>query len=154
MKKCCLLLVLCLLAFPASACTAEMAPATPEPVFVDLDLSAMSGTIVYAQVYNLMVDPEPWLGRIIRMAGLYNRYEDTANSIVYHACIIPDATACCAQGIEFVWYGDHPWPDAYPEPGTNLTVTGRLETYEDNGTMYLHLVDADVVFEETPEELK
>ena len=145
MKKCCLLLVLCLLAFPASACTAEMAPATPEPVFVDLDLSAMSGTIVYAQVYNLMVDPEPWLGRIIRMAGLYNRYEDTANSIVYHACIIQDATACCAQGLEFVLPDDPAQPAEYPEPGTEITVTGRLELYEENGTLFLHLVDAEMI---------
>ena len=61
---------------------------------------------------------------------------------MYHACIIPDATACCAQGIEFVWEGDHVWPDDYPEEGADIIVTGRLETYDENGFTYLHLVDA------------
>ena len=105
----------------------------------------MSGTVVYAQVYNLMADPNPYLGKTIRMTGLYNYYEDTANNIVYHACIIQDATACCAQGIEFVWAGDHAWPADYPEAGTEITVTGRLELYEENGTLYLHLTDADML---------
>ena len=146
-----LLLLLPLLLLPLPKTAAE-APA--DGPFIDLDLSKMSGTIVYAQILNLLYEPEAYLGKTIRMAGWYNYFNDEANGVVYHACIVPDATACCAQGIEFVWYGEHPWPDAYPEIGTNLTVTGRLETYDDNGTQYLHLVDADVVFEETPEELK
>ena len=144
MKKICLFLILCLLAgFPAAGLS-EAPAATAEPVFVDLDLSVMSGTIVYAEVYNLMVDPDPYLGKIIRMAGQYTFYEDTANNIVYHACIIRDATACCAQGIEFVRAGDPAWPDDYPEAGAEITVTGRLELYEENGTLYLHLVDAEM----------
>lgn len=159
MKKTVRLLILCLaVCLLCAGCSAgetePSAPSATEPPFIDLDLAGLSGTVVYAQVYNLVCEYEKWLGKTIRIAGYYNYYNDEANSVVYHACIIPDATACCAQGIEFVWYGEHPWPDAYPEIGTNLTVTGRLETYDDNGTQYLHLVDADVVFEETPEELK
>ena len=74
-------------------------------------------------------------------AGLY---EDTEKDVVYHACVIPDATACCAQGIEFVLAGEHSWPEDYPEEATDIIVTGRLETYEEDGYMFLHLVDATV----------
>ena len=108
----------------------------------------MSGTIVYAQVYNLLYDPSPWLGKVIRMTGYYSAYEDTTTKMVYHACVIPDATACCAQGIEFVWEGDHVWPDDYPAEATDITVTGRLEIYEENGISYLHLVGAEVAWEQ------
>ena len=154
MKKIFRALALCLLFSVLSVClvfgsSAETSPA--ESVPVDLDLSAMSGTVVYAQVYNMMVEPQAWLGKMIRMAGYYNYYDDQEHGIVYHACIIPDATACCAQGIEFVWAGEHAWPDEYPEIGTDIVITGRLEMYEENGSKYLHLVDADLILAQSRE---
>ncbi len=123
------------------------AEAPSEPLIIDLDISDMSGTVVYAQIYNLLSDPAPWIGKVIRMAGYYSFYNDQEHGIVYHACVIPDATACCAQGIEFVWAGEHRWPEDYPEDGTDITVTGRLEAYEENGYQYLHLVDAEVLWD-------
>ena len=36
------------------------------------------------------------------------------------------------------------------DEGTDITVTGRLEIYEKNGFSYLHLVDAEVLWEEQP----
>ncbi len=143
MKKLSLLLVLCVLAGSLSGAPAETA--------VDLDLSVMSGTVVYAQVYNMVCDPNAYLGKIIRMSGYYSYAENPALGIVYHACIIPDATACCAQGIEFVWAGEHAWPEDYPESGSGITVTGRLELYEEDGVMYLHLVDAELARDEDRE---
>ena len=120
----------------------EPAADSGEEPFIDLDLTGMSGTIVYAQVYNLLSDPSPWRGKIIRMTGYYSYYDDAEKGIVYHACVIPDATACCAAGIEFVWEGEHAWPEDYPEAGTDITVTGRLEVYQEDGYNYLHLLDA------------
>lgn len=121
-----------------------------EPPAIDLDMSGMSGTVVYAQVYNLVSDPDPWLGKVIRMAGYYSFFNDDKQGIVYHACVIPDATACCAQGIEFIRAGEHQWPDDYPKEGSDITVTGRLEIYEENGYCYLHLVDAEVLWVAEP----
>ena len=114
------------------------------PVTVDLDLSGMSGTVVYAQVFNLLSNPEEYMGKTIRIAGYYSVYEDTELNKVYHACVIPDATACCQAGIEFVLAGEHAWPEDYPEPTTEITVTGRLEEYDEDGVPYLHLVDAEM----------
>ena len=149
-----LALCLCILSLCAGCAQETEAPAaapvTAEPVAVDLDLTVLSSTVVYAQVYNLMYDPAPYLGKVLRMRGWYSVYIDTQTDAVYHACVIPDATACCTQGIEFVWGGDHVYPDDYMEEGTTVTVTGRLEMYAENGANYLHLVDADVVW--SPEE--
>ena len=150
MKKMAVMLILCLLTAILAGCAASSAdnsapPATAEPLVVDLDLSGLSGTVVYAQVYNIMVDSEAWLGKVIRISGYYSAYEDTVRGVVYHACVIPDATACCAQGIEFVWAGEHRWPDDYPEELTDITVTGRLASYDEDGTVYLHLVDAELI---------
>lgn len=124
--------------FAALAQTAE----TVETI--DIDLSQMSGTVAYAQVYQMMYEPEAYEGKTVRMAGYFDVFEDQDTGIVYTSCIIPDAAACCAQGFEFVWAGEHAWPEAYPEPGAFLTVTGRFETYLEDDWLYIHLVDADV----------
>ena len=151
MKKTMLLLMLCLISVVLAGCAASSADtaapaATPEPLVVDLDLSRLSGTVVYSQVYNMMYEPDSYLGKVIKMSGYYSVYEDAERGVVYHACIIPDATACCAQGIEFIWAGEHAWPDEYPAEGTDIVVTGRFATYEEDGYMYLHLVDAELVW--------
>ena len=139
------ILILGIFVFTVVVCPALCAGAAAEPAAVDLDLSVMSGTVVYAQVYNLLCDPSAWLGKIIRMAGFYSFFEDQKTGMVYHACVIPDATACCAQGIEFIWAGEHAWPEDYPEEAADIVVTGRLELYEEDGVKYLHLVDAELV---------
>ena len=154
MKKTLAVLLTIALAVLACACSAPVSgesgtavqeTAAPEPMAVDLDLSVLSGTVVYAQVYNIMNDPQPYLGKIIKMAGYYDAYESTERDIVYHACVIPDATACCQTGIEFVWAGEHTWPDDYPELYSQITVTGRMEEYDEDGVPYLHLVDAELI---------
>lgn len=111
---------------------------------IDLDLSKMSGTVVYSQVYNMMASPEDFIGKTIRVAGYFDVYEDAETGNNYFACMIPDATACCAQGLEFLWAGEHTYPDDYPEPGCDMTMTGRFETYEEDGTEYMRLADAEV----------
>lgn len=145
MKKIMLLILALCLACPGLTGFAMAEDAGEVPV--DLDLSRLSGTVVYAQVFNMMNDYENYLGKTIRMAGYYSYYEDLTWDVVYHACVIPDATACCAQGIEFVWGGEHAWPDDYPEEGTDILVTGRLDSYMEEDTVYLHLVDAEVTWE-------
>lgn len=136
-----LFLALCLVLVSLSAAFAET---VSEPIQVDLDLSQMSGTIVYAEVYNLVYDPAPYLGEVLRIRGYYSFFRDPVSDNVYYACVIPDATACCMQGIEFVPAEEPADPDHYQEDNADLTVTGRLEMYDDNGISYLHLTDARV----------
>lgn len=135
------LLALCLALASLSAAFAETAS---EPLQVDLDLSQMSGTIIYAQIYNIQYDPGPYLGKVLRIRGYYQLYMEPADGKVYYACVIPDATACCMQGMEFVPAEAPEDPEKYIEDCADITVTGRLETYVENGTSYLHLVDANV----------
>ena len=128
-------------AVPEAPAAAEPAAA---PTAIDLDLKGLSGVVVYAQVNNLVTDYESWLGKTIRIEGYYTSTEGE-EGVVYHACIIPDATQCCAQGLEFVWAGEHEYPDDYPEEGGGIIVTGQLEVYEDLGYQFLRLANADLV---------
>lgn len=110
---------------------------------VDLDLSVLSGTVVYSQVYDMVMEPEQYLGRVVRVKGSLSYFQDPDTLKEYFAVVIADATACCAQGIEFVWNGRR-YPEDYPPLDTELTVTGVFNTYEENGYTYLQLADAEV----------
>ena len=63
--------------------------------------------------------------------------------------MIQDATACCAQGMEFVWGdGSHVYPDEYPEEDAEVIVEGTFETYteERDENLYCRLKDATLIF--------
>ena len=61
----------------------------------------------------------------------------------YHSVLIADATACCAQGLEYVLADADA---AYPESDAEVTVTGKFELYEELGMMYCRLKDATIVY--------
>ncbi len=107
---------------------------------VDLDLTQLSSTMVYSEVYNIMTTPDDYIGKTIRMRGLcMSAYYEPTN-MTYYSIVIQDATACCAQGIEYVL----PDGQSYPADGGEATVTGRFESYDEEGTTWYHLVDVTV----------
>ena len=115
---------------------------------VDYDLSKMGSDMVYATVYQMMVDPITYEGKTVRVSGNYygGWYEPTAQYYFY--VIIEDAMACCSQGLEFIWEdGSHVYPDEYPADGSEVEVTGIFETYQEEGdqTIYCRLKDAELI---------
>ena len=110
----------------------------------DVDLTTLTSNMVYAQVADMMYTPEKYTGKVIKAKGLFSVYHDEAQDKNYYAVLIQDATACCAQGIEFIWKGDHAYPDEYPEIGKEITVIGTFNTYEEDGATYTQLLDADL----------
>ncbi len=122
----------------------ENAPkeATVVPPEIDVDLTKLSSTMVYSEVYNMMVDPDSYLGKTIKMSGAFAVYTDQESGKNYFACIIQDATACCAQGIEFTLDGDYSYPADYPAVNDEITVTGTFATYEEDGYIYSTLLNA------------
>ncbi len=112
---------------------------------VDVDLTALSSTMVYSEVYNMMVSPEQYIGKTVKMDGLFAYYHDESTGNYYFACIIQDATACCAQGIEFVLTEDYVYPDDYPEVDEEICVVGVFDTYQDGDYTYCTLRKAKLV---------
>ncbi|MDO5126246.1 MAG: hypothetical protein Q4D54_00680 [Eubacteriales bacterium] len=115
---------------------------------VDYDLTQMNSNMVLSTVTQFMYYPDDYIGKIVRAEGLYYPIQ-ADNGNIYHYVVIQDATACCAQGLEFVWKDDsHVYPDEYPPEESVIVVTGEFETYFENGdynTMYCHLKNADLV---------
>ena len=66
----------------------EPAQVSGEP---DVDLTTLSSTMVYSEVYNMMYEPDRYVGKRIKMNGQFAVYEDPNTGAVYTACIIMDA---------------------------------------------------------------
>lgn len=114
---------------------------------LDYDLTTMSSEMVYATVFDLVSYPENYIGKKIKIAGLYYVATNEEVQKNYHYVMITDATTCCSQGIEFVWEdGSHIYPDEYPEEGTVVVVVGIFESYidEDDGMSYCRLKDSSM----------
>ena len=114
---------------------------------VDVDLSVMDSDMIYATVYQMMSDPEQYVGKTFRIEGKFYVTYDEMTKSQYCYCVIKDATECCAQGLEFVWGdGSHIYPDEYPTDGTEVVVDGTFELYMENDSRYCRLANADFYF--------
>lgn len=118
---------------------------------IDVDLTKLSSTMVYSEVYNMMCDPSSYVGKTVKMTGRFTLYQATDGDgqpvpdQLYYACVIADATACCQQGLEFILAGNKQYPEDYPELSKEITVVGEFQTYMEGTRMYCHLVNAQLV---------
>jgi len=146
-----ILLFLCFLCFFATACSDEAGSRTEGNNYAaafksaDVDLTALSSTMAYAEISNIMTNPDGYFGKTIKMNGPYavSFYDKTGQ--YYHYIVIEDATACCQAGVEFIWDGDHTYPDDYPEVKTMIEVVGVFKSYEELGRAYYYLAVDDIM---------
>ena len=117
-----------------------------DPDSIDVDLTVYSRTMVYAEVYNMMVSPEQYIGKTVKMKGQFAYYHDEPTDNYYYVCIIQDATACCAQGIEFILTEDYTYPDDYPEVDAEICVVGVFDTYQEGDYTYCTLRNARLLY--------
>lgn len=105
---------------------------------VDIDLTRFSPNMLYAEVYNMGMSPEDYKGKIIKLTGEFARFpltvgengNPTSDEEIF-VCIISDAMACCATGIEFIpQKGSSFWTN-YPKEGNKITVTGLCDIFLD-----------------------
>ena len=107
---------------------------------VDVDLTKLSSTMIYAEVNNMITNPEQYEGKTVRMRGTFDLVEDADSETFSYTCVIADATACCSQGILFVRDGDYQFPEDYPEIWSEITVKGTFDVYESGGYKICQLV--------------
>ena len=99
---------------------------------LDLDLTKLSGTMVYSEVYNMRYEPDGYYGMRVRIAGIFSAYPNPETGEYYYNCIIPDATACCSQGLQFFPADDLVYPDDFPPQGATVTLQGTFSLDEKN----------------------
>ena len=112
------------------------APAV-ESSAAEIDLTSMSSTMVYSYVFNMVSAPDDFIGQRFRIQGIYDEGLWEPTNQMYHYIIIADATACCAQGLEFVLADENA---AYPQPRDEIEISGVFSTYEEDGELYVQII--------------
>ncbi len=113
---------------------------------IDLDLTKMSATMIYSTMFDMLIMPEDYVEKSIKVKGWFQTYTDPQTAELYYAVVVPDATACCQQGLEFVWPGNHSYPDDFPKTGQDITITGLYKLIETDGVTYNYLEASNVEF--------
>lgn len=110
----------------------------------DVDLTQFNANMMYAQIYDMMNRPTVYEDKSVRVTGNFTYYKDK-NENEYFSAFVPDAAACCSQGIEFVLDGNYKYPDDYPKQGSEITVTGIFSWYKQNNAVFCQLLNAKMV---------
>lgn len=115
--------VLCLFAFATSSIASE----TNSANHIDIDLSRMSATMVYSVVFQMVTEPQKYVGKRIKMKGAFSSYKDEETGRRFFGCVIKDALACCSQGLAFETFKPRKYPKDYPSEGSSITIIGNFE---------------------------
>lgn len=115
-----------------------------------LDLTKMSSTAIYSEVFNMMENPSEYDGREVQVIGNFGVAEDDKTGKHYFYCVVPDATKCCQQGLEFVLKNEdsYAYPADYPAADAEIKVRGVFESYtvkEAGDMQYCRLKNAVIV---------
>jgi len=109
---------------------------------VDLDLTTLSSTMIYSEVFNMMMEPMAYEGQTIKMDGNCAIYTDEETGNTYYTCVVQDATQCCSQGLEFLLDSEQYALEDYPADGDPIVIKGTFSTYEEDGGTYITIKDS------------
>ncbi|MFI3169018.1 MAG: hypothetical protein R3Y06_03635 [Faecalibacterium sp.] len=122
--------------------------AETDGLVADVDLTELSATMIYAEIYNMVTMPLVYHGKTVKVTGYYDEYYDVMSDTLYCSLFVMDALACCAQGLSVEFGDDYVYPDDYPEDGAEITIYATFEIYypePGNSSFYYHLVDTIVI---------
>ncbi len=110
---------------------------------VDIDLTKMSKTMIYSEVFNMVNSPNKYIGKTVKLTGNFSWYFNNAMKDFTPAVIVQDAAACCSQGVEFTMADYN--KDNMPDVGTEMTIQGCFETYTKGSNTYWRLKDTVIL---------
>lgn len=119
--------------------TASIAMTNEDEEPVDYDFTKLSSTMAYSQIFNMIIDKEAYVGKTVRIIGTYSPSYFPPTGQTYHYVAVWDATACCQQGLEFIWNGEHTYPDDYPAANSLIKITGVFDMYTELDVEYLYI---------------
>lgn len=112
----------------------DCATMTNEAVKVDFDFTSMNSTMKVTYTYRLAANPKEFVGKTLRLSGMFLARVDKQDGKRYFGCLMgdPGGCSCCAPGgvLEFVPQSSYVWLTNFPPVESRITVMGRLEMFE------------------------
>ncbi|GEM_PF-3281197 len=153
MKKLVAAILLTILLFCFASCTGVFRRAQTGPAKdgeekereTYVDLTALNPLLAYAQLSNMIGNPERYIGAEVKVRGRYASYFVSSLEEYHASIVVEDTPNCCSVGLEFVLQGDLKCPEDYPARDEILVLNGFFDTYEDEGSTYYRLINATIV---------
>lgn len=133
-------IVKCILPFVMICLMLSCALAEEAP---DLDLSACSRGVIYAQMMQVANAPSEYEGQLIRLKGQFNYSEKQQVGRI----IVVDVSGCCETSLDFYPAGTLNYPEDYPPLYSQILLTGRLTVDAENPERPCYFTDAVVEWE-------
>ena len=102
---------------------------------VDFDLTVMSPTMVFAQIFDLMYNADNYLEKTFKINGNHQIFPHIETGEDISVIIIYDALGCCPQGIELRF----PESIEVPENLSDIIIKGELKVEFIGEYRYLYL---------------
>ena len=103
--------------------------------------------MVYAQVYKMVTEPVKFIGKRVKMKGVFSSYYDEETKKRYYGCVIADALACCSQGLAFELAKERKFPEEFPAEGAAIIIVGDYEMVEEGEDAYPVIRNAKILKE-------
>ncbi|MFI3114612.1 MAG: hypothetical protein R3Y12_00550 [Clostridia bacterium] len=134
MKKIAMIMIIALLT-NITGCTEE------QKVF-DYDLTEASATIVFSQVYDMLVNPDFYEDKTFKIEGECQFFDHPITGERLYFVVVMDALGCCPQGIE-VMFNDG---IQAPEKFCNVIIegTGATDVEFDYTYLFIDVEDLQV----------
>lgn len=111
-----------------------------EKAQVDYDLTVFSSVnMVYAQLANIYDNAQSSVGKTIRMRGVF-MVDETNPEKVYFFAGVPDETMCCQEIMEFIWAGEHAYPQDYPKVDSEIEIEGTFDILVEGQYRYFYIL--------------
>ena len=133
MKRCFRLLVV--LSFMLVGCSSGSDGSS-----VDIDFTQLSAPMQYAEAGSILESPEQFVGKTMRVRGVFQTYRDPVTSNDYYFVGVRDVSICCVQYMEFKGSVVRD----YPEPEREIEVTGTWGSYQEGNSLYYYLLVDDI----------
>jgi uncharacterized membrane protein YcgQ (UPF0703/DUF1980 family) len=96
-----------------------------------------------AQTNDIYLNPEDYLGKTIKLEGLFKLEQYQGNAASPYCFVIRYGPGCCGNdgnaGFEVAWPDVTDAAKPYPAPDEWVEAIGTLESYEENGYPFLYL---------------
>jgi uncharacterized membrane protein YcgQ (UPF0703/DUF1980 family) len=131
---------------PAYSAGAEVpiTPATPRPETPG-KIIEIKEKLFIAQTNDVYLNPEDYLGKTIKLEGLFKQEQGTDKSYCF---VLRYGPGCCGYdgnaGFEVAWDKDAP----YPAADEWVEAMGVLKSYEEDGYPYLYLALSSLIIKD------
>ena len=110
---------------------------------IDVDLSACSRGITYAQMMQVCRSPEDYDGQVFRVKGKFNCSQTNDLARI----IFSDNTGCCEIALVFQSAQPLRFPDDYPPLWGDIMITARLTVDRTDPDLPCRFTDAVIEWE-------